>query len=349
MYQVFRSIQGFTSQGSPGGPMTVRETIDVTRPNPHPQARAVAVLRGFDIEFMNGDHHLFELIVMPRIERFTPQGTSLDFAADVGVRDSSGNWDDAFRGNVEFQIVVIDAPEVSSQTDVITLASGPQGGRGPIRGDGHFSEQVVAETESYALMSGFTIRYQKEDHHLLQMGCELHVESRPAGAEIQRYVTAGLSLRDSSGDWDDAYGGSVAYALLTFPKDSVNHAAVQFGYQGKADFPTVTRGSGPHSEVRDDIAWPGVVPYPEIIAGVFGWKLGFTGDDHHFGRALCKLEHQLPQPGTSPTRMHLTFEGGLRDWSGDWDDPYTAEATYHLIGPKHDSPLRRFIHLRPPG
>ena len=330
MFNVFRSIMGFATQPRPGGPQTLHDRVRIARPNPHPQARAVALLRGFDIEFTNGDHPLWQLEIQPRIEGFSPTAEEIDFFVEVGVRDSSGNWDDSFRGGVSYQIVVIDDPEVFSQTDTISLASTAPG-QGPLRGRGHFSQQVPPQFLSVALLSGFSIRYIQKEHNVLEMGVEVHMESAPAGAEELRSVSAALRLRDSSGTFDDPYGGTVSYAMLTFPPDRVFHDVAQFGFLGKADFPVVTSGRGPFTQ-ESEIVWNAVVPFQQIIVAPLGFRLAFTNGDHFFGRGLSRLEHQIPAPGTSPTRLHLIYEGGLRDMSGEWDDPYTVEANYHLIG-----------------
>ena len=161
---------------------------------------------------------------------------------------------------------------------------------------------------------------------------QLHVESSSAGSDHLRSVSAGLTLRDGSGDWDDAFAGKVSYALFTFPPGTVESAVLELGSSGKAEFPVETTGQ-PLQQQRS-VTFEGAIPFQRIIAGLIGFQLAFTREDHHFGRALVRLEHQIPSPGASPTNIRATFEGGLRDLSGTWDDPYSVTANYHLIGAK---------------
>jgi hypothetical protein len=53
------------------------------------------------------------------------------------------------------------------------------------------------------------------------------------------------------------------------------------------------------------------------VAGLSGYKVEFSGDDHHVGRIEIRLD-------TNISNNTVTVDGrlGLRDWSGDWDDNY---------------------------
>ena len=64
--------------------------------------RAEAMLKGFNIKYTNGDHHVLE----EEIDLdSTFSGNAVTVTASFLLRDSSGNIDDPFRGFVEAVVI----------------------------------------------------------------------------------------------------------------------------------------------------------------------------------------------------------------------------------------------------
>ncbi len=64
---------------------------------------ANTALKGFDISYGNGDHHVLRQQV--DIDLLTVNGNVVNFAVDLVLRDNSGNFDDPFGGTVEVLVV----------------------------------------------------------------------------------------------------------------------------------------------------------------------------------------------------------------------------------------------------
>jgi hypothetical protein len=84
--------------------------------------------------------------------------------------------------------------------------------------------------------------------------------------------------------------------------------------RGTIDFSLPLRGSGPRQSSQT-IVFPRAVL--QATSGLAGYKVEYSGDDHHVGRVEIKLD-------TNVTSNTVTVNGtlGLRDWSGNWDDNY---------------------------
>jgi hypothetical protein len=69
---------------------------------PRAVRRAEAMLKGFDIHFANGDHHLLrqQVALSTRIA-----GSTVEVRADFLLRDGSGNIDDPFDGWVDAVVI----------------------------------------------------------------------------------------------------------------------------------------------------------------------------------------------------------------------------------------------------
>jgi hypothetical protein len=69
-----------------------------------PVTQAVAILTGFTVEYSNGnDHHLGSLQVQVSVANLS--GSTVSVQVTYGLRDWSGNWDDAYDGQIFFTIV----------------------------------------------------------------------------------------------------------------------------------------------------------------------------------------------------------------------------------------------------
>jgi hypothetical protein len=68
-----------------------------------PVHKAECVLKGFNIKYDNGDHHILQL--KNQISRVAINGTQVSFVVNFLLRDSSGNIDDPFEGQVEVVVI----------------------------------------------------------------------------------------------------------------------------------------------------------------------------------------------------------------------------------------------------
>jgi len=87
------------------GPQTQRLRISFD----HRIAQASAVLTGYDASFANGDHNFGRLIVTldTQIVNNSTTGPEVNVVAAFGLRDYSGNWDDAYVGKVRFVLITV--------------------------------------------------------------------------------------------------------------------------------------------------------------------------------------------------------------------------------------------------
>ncbi|MGH8905024.1 MAG: hypothetical protein ACRD0K_00520 [Egibacteraceae bacterium] len=64
---------------------------------------ANTAIKGFDIFYGNGDHHVLRQQV--DIDVLSINNNVVNFAVDLVLRDSSGNFDDPFGGSVEVLVI----------------------------------------------------------------------------------------------------------------------------------------------------------------------------------------------------------------------------------------------------
>jgi hypothetical protein len=90
------------SSGS--GPRSMGTTFTVARR----VAQASAVLTGYTAEYVTGDHEFGRLTVTLQtdIVSNSATGAEISVTAFYGLRDFSGNWDDTYRGQVRFALLV---------------------------------------------------------------------------------------------------------------------------------------------------------------------------------------------------------------------------------------------------
>ena len=65
--------------------------------------KAEAALKGFNIGYTDGDHHIFRQEV--DIDITAIRNNAVDIAVDFLLRDSSGNIDDRYNGSVEVLVL----------------------------------------------------------------------------------------------------------------------------------------------------------------------------------------------------------------------------------------------------
>jgi len=65
--------------------------------------RADVALNGFDVQFTDGDHHIFREMVDSRIS--TVNNNTVTVGVTYLLRDSSGNIDDRYHGRVDVLVI----------------------------------------------------------------------------------------------------------------------------------------------------------------------------------------------------------------------------------------------------
>ena len=84
------------------GPQVATPTVTF----PSPVTQATAILTGFVAEFSNGhDHHLGQLDIQVIVPPGGVNGTDVTVNVTFGLRDWSGNWDDAYDGEIFFSVI----------------------------------------------------------------------------------------------------------------------------------------------------------------------------------------------------------------------------------------------------
>ena len=79
-----------------------REPLTVTFPGRTVRS-ANAALKGFNIEFTNGDHEIVRQEI--DIDVIGVVGEAVNLSVDFLLRDSSGNIDDPYKGSVEVLVI----------------------------------------------------------------------------------------------------------------------------------------------------------------------------------------------------------------------------------------------------
>ncbi len=65
--------------------------------------KAEVAINGFDVQYTDGDHHIFREIVDAKIDRI--DANTVFVSVDLLLRDSSGNIDDRFHGRVDVLVI----------------------------------------------------------------------------------------------------------------------------------------------------------------------------------------------------------------------------------------------------
>jgi hypothetical protein len=87
---------------SGSGPQTTVVAVDMGAN----VSKAVAILTGFNVEYSNqNDHHLGLLDVSVAVPPGAISGSNVAVTISYGLRDWSGNWDDAYDGQVFFTVI----------------------------------------------------------------------------------------------------------------------------------------------------------------------------------------------------------------------------------------------------
>jgi hypothetical protein len=278
---------------------------------------SVVMVSGYDVEITKNFNldptvdkwlHQFDVDLRTR----SLSGHAIEVTGEFGLRDRSGQWDDRYTGSVGYVVVAPQAEEALGGMLSFPSAkgSGPRG----------VSEKVQFRADPHdrsAALTGFRLRFTTSDHPLQQMVAEL-TNSAIAPGEVQ--VTGSYGLRDGSGNWDDLYDGVLRYAALGIPDGDGATAQLR---EGRIDFPE-HRGSGPQT-VSTSVRFPRSIG--SCVAALTGFECSFVEGEHNLGRILVAVEARK----LTDTEVDVVASLGLRDWSGDWDDPYEGHVSFVVI------------------
>lgn len=96
------ATSSFNFPQTTGGQQTASATVNMGAN----VTKATAILTGFKVEYSNGnDHHLGLLDVEVAIPPGGINGSNVNVNLTYGLRDWSGNWDDAYDGTLFFTVV----------------------------------------------------------------------------------------------------------------------------------------------------------------------------------------------------------------------------------------------------
>lgn len=289
------------------GPQTIEQALNFQRT----PASVTAFLSGFDVQFVDADHHLHSLDIDLRTRNLSP--ASVEVTGQFGLRDLTGNWDDRYAGFVRYTLVGTEAgDELLGGSLNFPQASGS--GPRTLNENVRFGNGV---RNTAAGLTGFLGRFSTGDHHLLQLETDVASQS-PGPSQLQ--VSGTYGLRDSSGNWDDAYDGLIRYAALGTSPTEQGFGEIR---TGRLDF-APQAGSGPREQTTS-ITFAN--PIGNCAAVLTGFLIGFDQNDHHFHRAIVEVEARK----LSDTQVEVVGRLGLRDDSGEWDDGYRGSIRFAVI------------------
>ncbi len=90
------------------------------------------------------------------------------------------------------------------------------------------------------------------------------------------------------------------------------------------DFPPAT---GAPQSATQLVAFPRAVR--EVAVGILGYATSYVGEDHHFGRLQVELTADIDP--TDATKVEVSGDFQLRDYSGTLDDSFTGNVQWALV------------------
>jgi hypothetical protein len=316
-----------------GGSSIFRTSVDISSAKPTDKTRVLLALTGFDVRYSKEDHHIQRLLILPELDEHGPFGDSVDIRVELGLRDSSGNWDDPFEGTVNLGLIVVTDPDVEVDMDQSASFSFITGSGPQFKTTYHQAHQ--ANVSHVALLRGFDISYGGEDHHLFEIDAGVQSVTLSTGTTIFDGVQSRLGLRDSSGFWDDPYGGRIEFSLLRFP-------SALLSVHDNGNLSVTGQDSGPKS-ASTAYTSPAELSDADVFVGMSGFHLMYTGGDHHVYRMISQLQ-QTVRPETGKTTVEIGYTGGLRDSSGSWDDPYACEGRFVVLAQNREVAAKEIRH-----
>ena len=183
---------------------------------PVPIRDAVAVLTRFQAEFTPLDDHKFgQLKVEVRVEDVDSSSGKVTVRCFLGLRDWSDGFDDPYEGVVSFAVIPRDEIALGRH-DFGSTKGKPQ----------EAIEIVTLPTpiqNAISLLTGFEVGFTPpNDHNFgeLDLNCGVSAVDSSTGKVT---VSMFLSLRDWSDEFDDAYEGSISFAVMPVSSIVVPH------------------------------------------------------------------------------------------------------------------------------
>ncbi|MEX0290561.1 MAG: hypothetical protein AB3N14_15765 [Flavobacteriaceae bacterium] len=300
----------FTSH-SGTGPQKEEQTVNF----PRPANNVVALLSGFEVEFVDDERplHLMEIDLNTR----NLSNQAIEITGSLGLRDRSNVWDDTYRGHIRYAVI---GSEANSELLGGTLLFPSQDGAGPftLSENIQYAERIEA---SASLLTGFKARYSTDDENLLELQVDLNSQM-PSTNQMQ--ISGAYGLRDNSGNWDNRYDGTIHYSGIGIRRSidpggntpQIRTGSIEFDFHS---------GSGPREESMR-ISFDR--PIGNCIAALTGFLVGFdSSDDHPVHKVIINVEARK----MSNTEVEVVGSLGLRDNSNHWDDRYRGSIRFAVI------------------
>jgi hypothetical protein len=99
--------------------------------------------------------------------------------------------------------------------------------------------------------------------------------------------------------------------------------------QGQVSIGPVS-GSGPQVSTTTVTFGTAPAQATAILTGFVVEYSGGDGHDHHLGQ--LDVQVAVPAGGITGAVVKVNVTCGLRDWSGNWDDPYDGTVYFSVVG-----------------
>lgn len=315
-----------------GGPNSFVLDLSVGRDGATDDARVFIALTGFDVRFSDSDENLRQIIVKAEREGTGSTREKIPVRVTLGLRDK-GNWDNTFEGFVKLNLIVVDnEPHVRGFGISVGCASHPENRRG--------ASIAMRRPEGYAtvalgLISRFEFSYDgRTDNEVCGFAVGFSKDTFN-GAEV---INSGdtVTIQANCEFWDkksrdDRWHSYVDATVLFLPADRYSVRPIF------AQIPWKSHEGGRWEARRDIELGP---QYSDYAFAMDRIAARFVGDDEHNiefdDRPLYRVTADLMIDGFSRNSdksvAHAVLRLGLRDRSGDWDDPYDGCVGGQLVG-----------------
>ncbi|MCW5686841.1 MAG: hypothetical protein KIT85_20795 [Pseudolabrys sp.] len=322
-----------------GGPLTTSVIVPIERKSPDDNPPILIALTGFDIRFRRADHHLRQIMVKLERDYSVPHdGKKIVVKVTVGMRDRDSDWDDHYEGSLTFAVLIFDH-DSSLQSRSISFGMNNRDWRED-RAYGRalveFKTEVGKKYRIVSLIQGFEFQWDHTDHEVRNITIAFTPKEPYAGkshldeTDGKIIIRAECLFRDNVNDAAHHPDPSYRYTSMVY-------GTVLFLPQDRYDV----------QDIRTDENFSRTPPFRHSSRTVnqtvnfppLNWNCGvvldqiylsYERDDHHLHRAMAGVSVASYDNDVATIR----FTGGLRDYSGDWDDPYRVMLTGYAIGLK---------------
>lgn len=183
------------------------------------------------------------------------------------------------------------------------------------------------------VLKHFDIRFRNEDHHLMTVFVEPHVDGfGPFTDSVPIRIRFGL--RDASNNWDDEYEGEVTLGLIVVDDDDIQTQHGELSFSQTEDFGPMSRNA--YMQLHN--------PSERSVVFLRGFNIGYKNEDHHVLQITGGCSgHVANVSGTYYDAVQCRL--GLRDGSNYWDDPYGGNIYYSVLHFPEDDAEAMTSHL----